>query len=104
MPQSLMLKSVYAELDGKPQPIILDLGYVSDEATRNRGDALVAFGLSRKRFSIEGNSRLMVELPPRNAIAVLAAFPIAKGSTYWRSTHHWQGLAKGESVAAVPAA
>lgn len=92
MAKSLMLKSVYAEFDGKACPVLVDLGNVNEQATRDRGDALMAFGLSRKRFSIEGFNRLLVELPPRKVQAILGAFPIVEGSTYWRTTHHWHEL------------
>lgn len=89
---SLMLQSVYAEQDGAPKPIIVDLGYVDDAETRAHGDALMASGIGRCNFSIEGFGRLLVKIPPRKLAAVLAEFPIDEGETYWRTTHHWRGL------------
>lgn len=90
MTGSLMLKSLYAEQDGKPQPIIVDCGYMSDPRSREAFDALIKAGVSRKRFSVEGFNRLFVELPPRKANALIADHPIKEGGQYWRSTHHWQ--------------
>lgn len=85
-----MLKSVYAELDGKPVPMIVDLGYLDDRRSRNAADKLLAFGISKRRLSIEGNGRLLVEIPPRQSAAVLRNFQIEPGETYWRATHHWK--------------
>lgn len=92
---SLMLKSVYAENSGKPQPIIVDLGYTNSPETRERYEALLQY-LPRRRFSREGHDRLMAEIPPTKAVAIFAALPIVEGSTYWRATHHWRGLGKKE--------
>lgn len=93
---SLMLKSVYAEFDGKQTPTIIDLGYTSDRLSRERYEALRAFGLPRKRFCVEGFGRVLAEVPPTKVAKVLAAFPIVAGETYFRTTHHWQGLGPGE--------
>ena len=84
-------------------PVLVDLGSVNDKATRDRGDALMAAGMKAKRhFSIEGNSRLLMKVPPTKAEALFAQFPaIVPGSTYWQTTHHWRGLADGEKVAPV---
>jgi len=98
---SLMLESIYAEHDGKRPPIIVDLGYRHDSETPKRWEAILATGVSRRNGSVEGYGRVMVRLPPKKAAAVLAALPIVAGETYWRSTHHWQGLAKGEATAPV---
>ncbi len=92
----LMLKSVYAEHDGKPLPVLVDLGYLIDPTTRRivprvakRYEALLAF-IPRRRFERVGTGeRLFVELPPTKAAKIMAKFPINEGSTYWRATHHW---------------
>lgn len=91
MPQSLMLKSVYADLAGERVPIIVDLGYLDDAAVV-RAEAIIAAGVSKRNFRVEGFRRLMVELPPTKAARVLRDLPIVAGETYWRSTHHWRGL------------
>lgn len=100
---SLMLKSVYSEHDGKPLPVIIDLGYWSAPETQERYNQLRGFGLPRSRFCVEGFGRLLVEVPPRKLASVLAAFPILPGETYWRSTHHWRGLGKDDPDAAASA-
>lgn len=84
-------------------PILIDLGSVEDKAARDRADALMAAGLSNKNFSIEGNRRLLVKVPPKKS-ALLNTFPIVAGSTYWQTTHHWRGLMAGERVAKIPRA
>ena len=100
MAGSLMLASIYAEDDGD-EMLLVDLGYVNDRRARDRADAIRAFGIGRQNFSIEGNARLMFRVPPTKARRLFDEFPIVPGSTYWRSTHHWRGLADGERVASI---
>lgn len=102
MAKSKMLASIYDEHDGKERLPLIDLGYVDDQATRDRGDALMAFGLRRNAFSIEGFGRLLVQPPKRKLATVLATFPLDEGETYFRTTHHWRGLAEGEEEAPIP--
>lgn len=90
---SLMMKSV---LSDAPMPLI-DLGYATEDATKERYDALRVWGIPRSRFSIEGNGRLLLEPAKTKLGALLAAFPILRGTTYWRTTHHWQGLDPADS-------
>jgi hypothetical protein len=89
MPRSLMLKTVYAEHGTGPKPVIVDLGYLDDQSARDHADALMAYGIPNRRFSIEGNNRLMVEIPKSKVSGVLGAFPIKEGSKYFGTTHHW---------------
>ena len=98
---SAMLKSVYAEMDRRPLPILVDLGYWRDPGAAARYDAMRSWGLSRRRFSFEGYGRVFLDAPPTKIAKIMAAFPIVEGSTYWRATHHWRGLAEGEAVAAI---
>ena len=106
---SLMLESVYAEQDGRPPLILVDLGYivsmdgVVDQEVDARYRAVLATGVAKRNFSVEGQiGRLLVKLPTQKAPMVLNALPIVAGSTYWRTTHHWRGLKKGERKARVP--
>lgn len=81
---------------------LVDLGYVSEQTTRDRYAALRKHGIARSNFSVEGFNRLLMKLPPRKADAALKAFPIVAGETYFQCTHHWRGLDDGEMVARVP--
>lgn len=97
-----MAKSKIAELEGKVVPIIVDLGYLTRGSaidTSARADALIAAGLGKRHFQVTGFHRLMVELPPKKAAAIIKEFPIVEGETYFRATHHWRGLKKGERKA-----
>lgn len=49
----LMEESVYAENKNAPIPVIVDLGYISDAATRGRHGLILAYGISHKNFSQE---------------------------------------------------
>jgi hypothetical protein len=89
MTKSLMLKSVYASHGDGPKPVVVDLGYLDDQASRDHADALMAFGIPNTRFSIEGHNRLMVEIPKTKVSSVMSAFPIVEGSTYFGTSHHW---------------
>lgn len=83
-------------------PVLVDLGSVDQKASRDRADALIASGISRTNLSIEGFRRLLVKIPPRKIKKILEHFPIVEGATYWQTTHHWRGLADGESIARIP--
>ena len=83
-------------------PILVDLGYVDDKATRDRADALMAAGISRFNLSIEGSRRLLIKLPTRKAGGIFGKFPIIAGETYWQTTHHWRGLGDNETMARIP--
>lgn len=97
---NLMLDNVYRGLDGLPPRTLVDLGYVKDKDARDRGDKLIAAGIARRNFSIEGFGRLLVTLPPKKADAILKQFPnIVLGTTYFQTTHHWRGLANSEKRA-----
>lgn len=91
---SLMMKSCYRESAGETPIPLVDLGYWSEE-TAKRYDALREFGIARRRFSREGHDRLLMEVPPTKLQAVLGAFPIVEGATYWRCTHHWEEKPSG---------
>jgi len=92
----LMEKSIYAEHDGKPIPLLVDIGYIGEAETKERHDAILAYGIGRGNFSVEGFNRLFVEIPPRKAEKFLDAFPVVPGETYFRATHHWNGLSKDD--------
>jgi hypothetical protein len=82
--------------------VLVDLGYVNETATRERGKALMAAGVSRRNFSVEGFGRLLVRFPPTKAPGLLERFPIVEGETYFMATHHWRGLRQGERIAELP--
>lgn len=86
---NLMIENKYRELDGKPPMMLVDLGYIKNQLTCEHADALRAFGIGRRNFSVEGYGRLLVKIPIRKAAAVLAAFPIVEDGRYWQTTHHW---------------
>lgn len=84
-------------------PVLIDLGPLNEKPSRDRADALMAAGIGRSNFSIEGFGRLLVKLPKLKIEATFKAFPmIVPGSTYFQTTHHWRGLATGEKIAEVP--
>jgi hypothetical protein len=75
-------------IDPAGTPILIDLGRVDDQRTRDAADKIRAAGVGRKNFSIEGAGRLLVKLPLAKA-KLLDVFPINAGATYWQCTHHW---------------
>lgn len=93
--RNLMLKNSFAKFDNLPTPMIVDLGYWSEEA-KARLESIVAAGVSRSRAQLIGNLRTFIEIPRTKEPAILARFPIVAGQAYWGSTHHWRGLLTGE--------
>lgn len=85
---SFMLQNCYAEIDGKPRQPLCDLGYTKD--AESKFTALREFGISIKNFRREGFDRLLVRIPPTKLAAVMKAFPIVEGKTYFQCTHYWK--------------
>lgn len=74
-------------------PVLVDLGPLDDKKSRDLADKLMAAGINRKNFSIEGFRRLLVKLPVKKAPEILKRFPrIVEGSTYFQATHHRRDL------------
>lgn len=74
-------------------PVLVDLGRVDDKSARDCADRLMAAGVSRKNFSIEGAARLLVKLPPRKSAAIIKRFRFRECSTYFQCTHCRAALA-----------
>lgn len=69
--------------------MLVDLGYLSDE-TIKRVEKLRQFGIGKPNFCCDIMNRMVMRCPKSKQKAVLAAFPIAKGSRYWQTTHYWK--------------
>jgi hypothetical protein len=81
-------------IDPASIPVLVDLGSVTDKASRDFADRMMAGGLSRNNFSIEGNGRLLVKLPPKKAAAIIKKYRIVEGVTYWQCTHSRPNIKK----------
>ena len=79
---------------------IIDLG--RDDECPRRAETLVALGLSRRDFCVWIQGRLVARVKhARYDEIVQAGAPIAKGGTYYQTTHHWIGLGEDETMAAA---
>lgn len=74
-------------------PVLVDLGSVNDKASRDCADRLMAAGIAKKNFSIEGFNRLLVKLPPKKADTIIGRFRFVPGQTYFQCTHSRRGIA-----------
>jgi hypothetical protein len=86
-------------IDPASVPVLVDLGYVNDKPTRDCADRLIAAGLAKSNFSIEGFNRLLVKLPAKKSADFIRRFRFVEGSTYFQCTHHRAALkarAKGQ--------
>jgi hypothetical protein len=92
----LMVEQAMRRAAGEPPETVVDLGYVKDQATRDRADLLIAAGIGWRNFSLEGFGRLLVRIPPTKR-AVLARFPIREPGSYYGATHGWIDTPKNES-------
>lgn len=79
-------------MDPDKVPVLVDLGSVDDKAARACADRLMACGLSRRNFSIEGNARLLVKLPKGKAVDLIKRFRFQTGESYWMCTHQRVGV------------
>ena len=80
------------EMDKNADVIIVDLGYLTEQAARDRADALLAAGVS-KRNLIWGPStaeqRIHINIPPRKQQKILSQFPIEKKKTWFGANYSW---------------
>jgi hypothetical protein len=79
-------------IDPTKIPVLVDLGYLDEKRSRDCADRLMAAGVSRKNFSIEGNRRLLVKLPPKTADGLIKRFRFEAGASYFQCTHHRRSL------------
>ena len=93
MSRSLMLARA---LSLASVPVLVDLGYLNDKASRDAADRLLAAGLSVRNLSIEGHNRLLAKLPPKKATALIERCELLEGGRYWQTTHRRKGLDAGE--------
>jgi len=73
-------------------PVLVDLGSVNDKAARDCADRVMAAGVAKSNFSIEGFNRLLLKLPKSKAAAIIRRFRFKEGCTYFQCTHHRTGL------------
>lgn len=73
-------------------PVLVDLGSVNDKVSRDCADRLMAAGIAKSNFSIEGNARLLVKLPPKKADEIVRRFRFVPGTTYFQCTHSRRGI------------
>ena len=90
------------EMEKREDILVVDCGYLKEQAARERVDMLRAAGIGRENIQLGGFHRLLVRIPPRKAAQMLTRFPIVAGKTYYGSTHHWLGLSAQESAHAAP--
>lgn len=86
--KSRLLENAMRKTAGEPLVALVDLGYAKDQGARDRADKLLTM-VARSNLSIEGFGRILVRVPKTKLEAVLKAFPIKEGSTYYGSTHNW---------------
>ena len=73
-------------------PVLVDLGSVDVKETRDCADRLMAAGVHRRNFSIEGHGRLLVKLPTKHAASIIRRFRFQTDVTYWQCTHRRRNL------------
>ena len=69
--------------------ILLDLGYVGNEITRNHCDSITEL-ISKKNIEIVYCGRVLVRIPPAKLKMIIEKFPeIEERQTYSWCTHVW---------------
>ena len=82
-------------LDNAANPgthVLLDLGYVEDQATRDRADKLFKH-IGKRNFQLVAYDRLLVRIPPTKVADILKRFPqiqpVTKRPGYCWCSHTW---------------
>lgn len=87
------MENAFASHAKEPLPhMLIDLGYVKEQAARDRADLILKI-VSKRNLQIAGCGRLLLHVPPRQVDAVLAAFsevkPAAERPGYCWCSHTW---------------
>lgn len=72
--------------------VIVDIGYINEEATRNRADKILALGVSSRNLILgpsTGSPRLHIHIPKTKVAKVMKALPIQTKKTWFGATHSY---------------
>ncbi len=74
----------------KKDIVVVDCGYVTEQAARDRADAIFALGVSKKNLDwlpSTGDPRIGIRIPPSKVKKILAALPIRQKKGWFGATH-----------------
>ena len=75
--------------------MIIDIGFVTDEAARNRADQLIAAGIGRQNLiwgPSDGDPRIHLRIPATKRKKILEEFPgIKNKKTWFGANYSWLG-------------
>ena len=84
--------------------IIVDIGYVKDEAARNRADEIFALGVGKKNL-IRGPStaggRIHMHIPKTKKKKVFSALPISDKKTWFGATHSYHAVPANANISSA---
>lgn len=89
-----MVNWMDVEMEKTPGIVIVDMGYINDESTRNRADKILALGVSSKNLILApsaGSPRLHFHIPKTKVAKVMDALPIQAEKTWFGATHSYLG-------------
>ena len=81
-----------AEMTEKPDVVIVDIGYVTDESARDRADKMFALGIGKKNLiwgPSTGAPRIHMHIPKSKVTKVMETLPIQAKKTWFGATHSW---------------
>jgi len=76
----------------KKDVIIIDLGYITDEAARNRADEIIALGVGKRNLVAgpsTGSPRLHICIPSTKRKRIFEALPISDKKTWFGANYSY---------------
>jgi hypothetical protein len=87
-----MSKPNWLDVETGADVMIIDLGYLTEESSRDRADKLFALGIGKKNLiwgPSTGDPRIHMNIPKTKREAVLATFTVSNKKTWFGATHSW---------------
>ena len=81
------------EID-KENIVVIDCGYLEEQAARDRADQIFALGIGKKNLSWGPSTkepRIHILIPAQKVKRVLSALPIKTEKTWYGATHSYLG-------------
>jgi len=80
------------EMD-KEDIVVIDCGFVSEQAARDRADEVFALGIGRANLAwgptAGRDPRIHIYIPPSKVKKIMAALPISDKKTWFGATHNY---------------
>lgn len=72
----------------KKNIVVIDCGYINDEAARNRADRILNLGIGRRNLECGPSNRIFVKIPKSKQSMIFKSLPIG-GKSWFGATNSY---------------